>query len=200
MQKVISITATTLMKRDFYLNALSSFVEENSSKIVMKNFFDFLSSKRIEEVLTLSQLNKQEEAFDILRESYNEVIRKITCRTVASVILLQPSPFDLACWFPSYAIFGKKWGLSYMSENDLRFNLDYLVYFSDRPDYRHMFTNLKGELNTIYLKAYFQRHLRLRKSNKDYGFKVININNGDKLKSFKKFLLSLMNEEASCCR
>lgn len=197
MQKVISITATNFRQRDFYLNALQGFFEDNEGKIVVKNFFHLVQENILEQVLTLSQLSKQREAFNIIRESYNEVIERIKCRTVASVIILQPSPFELGCWFPDYVLFSKNWGLTYMSENDVRFNLDYVFYFSDRPDYRKLFSDIMVEINPLNLKAYFQKHLRIRKSKRDYGFKVINFNQKPKkVEMCERFLTNLIKGDS----
>lgn len=197
MQKVISLTATTFSQRDYYLNALQGFFEENAGKIVLKNFFYLVSENILEQVLTLSTLSKQVEAFNIMMEAYNEVIERIKCRTLASVIILQPSPFELGCWFPEYSLFSPKWGSSYMAENNTRFNLDYLLYFSDRPDYRKLFSNIMGEINPMILKAYFQRHLSLRKSKRDYGFQVINFNQKPKkVEMCERFITNLIKGDS----
>lgn len=197
MQKVISLTATTFSQRDFYLNALQGFFEANAGKIVLKNFFHLVSENILEQVLTLSHMQQQIEAFNIIREAYNEVIEKIKCRTVASVIILQPSPFELGCWFPEYSLFSPKWGLSYMGENDTRFNLDYVLYFSDRPDYRKLFSDIMVKIDTIILKAYFQRHLSLRKSKRDYGFQVINLNQKPKkVEMCERFITNLIKGDS----
>lgn len=197
MQKVISLTATNFRQRDYYLNALQGFFEANAGKIVLKNFFHLVHENILEQVLTLSHLAEQREAFNIIRDAYNEVIERIKCRTLASVIILQPSPFELGCWFPEYSLFGQKWGLSYMSENDTRFNLDYVLYFSDRPDYRKLFSDIIVEINPMILKAYFQRHLRLRKSKRDYGFQVINLNQKPKkVEMCERFITNLIKGES----